>query len=122
MRRLSSYLDQQIEVNPVPLGIPKVRGDLDKLVDVTTVPLGNPRVRGRPPPPALSPSQTYLSYPPPMSMFSSDLDQQVDVNLIPLGIPEVWGDLVLQVDLTHINPGISRVFNLVPFILYLNGY
>ena len=57
-----------------------------------------------------------------MRRSSSDLDQQVNVNLFPLGIPEVWCDLDQQVDLTRINPGISRVYNLVPFMLYLNGY
>ena len=109
MKRMSSDLDQQVDVNPVPLGIPEVWGDLHQQVDVTPVPLGIPRVRGRPPPPALSPSISSLSSPPPMWRMSSDLDQQVDVNPVPLGIPEVRGDLDQQVDVTPIPLGIPRV-------------
>ena len=99
---MSSDLDQQVDVNPIPLGIPEVRVDLDQLVDVTPVPLGIPRVWPKPPPPALSPSLSPISFPPPMRRMSSDLDQQVDVNPIPLGIPEVWGYLDQQVDVTPV--------------------
>ena len=71
IRRMSSDLDQQVDVNPVPLGIPEVRGDLDQLVDVTSIPLGIPRVQGRHPPPALS----SLTSPTPIRRMSSDLAQ-----------------------------------------------
>ena len=119
---MSSDQDQQVDVNPVPLGIPEVRGDLDQLFDVTPVPLGIPRFRGRPPPPAKSHLLTHLSHPLlKMRRMYSDLDQQVDVNPVPLGIPEVQCDLDQQVDLTRINSGISQVYNLVSFIFF-NDY
>ena len=40
---MSSDLDQQFDVNPIPLGIPEVRGDLDQQIDVTPVSLGIPQ-------------------------------------------------------------------------------
>ena len=90
MRRMSSDLDQQVNVNPIPLGIPEVWGDLDQQVDVTPIPLGIPRVWGRPPPPALSPSLSSLSSPPPPDLVrrrSSDPDPQVNLTPTILGYP-----------------------------------
>ena len=86
MRRMSSDLDQQVNVTPVPLGSPGVRGVLDQQVDVTPIPLGSPRVRGRPPPPSLS---SLSSPPPPDSVRrrSSEPDPQVDLTPTILGCP-----------------------------------